>query len=177
MIEVRSPRILNVMAFLLENGSSFASALANVMNVDSREVYPMLKTWILKGVVAVTKAGRRNVYSISQKFKSLITKTVRRYAYKGRDFIIAKAKERYKRFIGRDPDPEVTSVIEYFVDKALSGNPYVQGSQNESVAELLSRALGISLYNINEILRELVEANIIYVWRNRKARLEQSLLA
>lgn len=177
MIEFRSLRVINVMAYLLENGSSFASGLANIMNVDSREVYPMLKTWILKGVVTVSKAGRRNVYSISQKFRSLITKTVRRYSYRGRDFIIAKAKERYKRFIGRDPDPEVIAVIEYFVDKALSGNPYVQGSQNESVAELLSRVLNIPLYDINEILRELVQANILYVWRNRKARLDSSLTA
>ena|GEM_PF-5916777 len=173
----RSSRILNTLAFLLENGSSFAHQLSQIMNMDSREVYPMLKTWILKGVVTVSKQGRRNVYSISQKFKSLISSVVKKYSYKGREFIIAKAKERYKRFLGRDPDPEVLAVIEYFVDKALSGNPYVQGSQNESVAELLARVLNISLYDINEILRDLVQANILYVWKNRKARLDSSLTA
>jgi len=160
----------------MENGNAFAYQLAQIMNTDSRETYPMLKTWILKGIVSVVKHGRRNVYSISQKFKTLIKNTVKRYSYKGRDFIIAKAKERYRRFLGRDPDPEVLAVIEYFVDKALSGNPYVQGFQNESVAELLARVLTISLYDINEILRELVQANILYVWRNKKARLESSLL-
>jgi predicted transcriptional regulator len=173
----KSSKVINTLAFLLENGSSFAHQLSQIMNMDSREVYPMLKTWILKGVVTVSKQGRRNVYSISQKFKSLIGSVVKKYSYKGREFIIAKAKERYKRFLGRDPDPEVLAVIEYFIDKALSGNPYVQGSHNESVAELLARALNISLYDINEILRELVQANILYVWKNRKARLDSSLTA
>jgi hypothetical protein len=172
----KSSRIINSFAFMLENGSAFAHQLAQIMNIDSRETYPMLKTWILKGVVTVVKHGRRNVYSISQKFKILIKNTVKRYSYKGRDFIIAKAKERYKRFLGREPDPEVLAVIEYFVDKTLSGNPYVQGSHNESVAELLARVLNISLYDINEILRELIQANILYVWKNRKARLDSSLL-
>ena len=102
---------------------------------------------------------------------------MKRYSYKGREFIVAKAMERYKRFIGKDPGPEEIAVIEYFIDKALSGNPYVQGSHNESVAELLARALNISLYDINEILRELVQANILYVWKNRKARLDSSLTA
>jgi hypothetical protein len=176
-ITPKSFRIINSFAFMLENGSAFAHQLAQIMNIDSRETYPMLKTWILKGVVTVVKRGRRNIYSISQKFKILIKNTVKRYSYKGREFIIAKAKERYKRFLGRDPDPEVLAVIEYFVDKALSGNPYIQGSQNESVAELLARALNISLYDINEILRELVQANILYVWKNRKARLDSSLTA
>jgi hypothetical protein len=175
-ILVRSPRVINAFAFMMENGNAFAYQLAQIMNTDSRETYPMLKTWILKGIVSVVKHGRRNVYSISQKFKTLIKNIVKRYSYKGRDFIIAKAKERYRRFLGRDPDPEVLAVIEYFVDKALSGNPYVQGFQNESVAELLARVLTISLYDINEILRELVQANILYVWRNKKARLESSLL-
>ncbi|BBG27290.1 hypothetical protein [Sulfuracidifex tepidarius] len=182
MIEFRSPRVINAIAYLFESGNSFASGLAETMRVDSREVYPILKTWIWKGVVEITKAGRRNVYSLSQKFKSLVKNTVKRYIYKGRDFIIAKAKERYKRFIGLDPDPEVIAVIEYFVDKVLSGNPYVQGSQDGSVAEILSEALGISLFNINEILRDLVQANILYVWRDRKAsvakaRLDSSLTA
>jgi predicted transcriptional regulator len=176
-ITPKSSRIINSFAFMLENGSAFAHQLAQIMNIDSRETYPILKTWILKGVVTVVKHGRRNVYSISQKFKILIKNTVKRYSYKGRDFIIAKAKERYKRFLGREPDPEVLTVIEYFVDKTLSGNPYIQGSQNESVAELLARVLNISLYEINEILRELVQANILYVWKNRKARLDSSLTA
>jgi hypothetical protein len=39
---------------------------------------------------------------------------------------VAKAEARHKRFIGRDPDPETAAVIEYFVDKTLSGNPYLQ---------------------------------------------------
>jgi len=177
-ITPKSSRIINTLAFLLENGSSFAHQLSQIMSVDSREVYPMLKAWIIKGVVTVVmKQGRRNVYSISQKVKSVIGGVVKKYSYKGRDFIIAKAKERYKRFLGRDPDPEVLAVIEYFVDKALSGNAYVQGSQNESVAELLARVLNISLYDINEILRDLVQANILYVWKNRKARLDSSLTA
>jgi hypothetical protein len=172
----RSPRILNALAFLLENGNAFAHQLSRIMEMDSREIYPMLKVWILKGVVSIRKYGRRNLYEISQKFKSLISNVVKKYLFKGREYIISKARARYKRFLGRDPDPEVLAVIEYFVDKALSGNPYVQGSQNESVAELLARVLNISLYDINEILRELIHANILYVWRNRKARLESSLL-
>jgi len=174
-ILVRSPRVINAFAFLMENGNSFAHQLAQIMETDSREVFPMLKPWILKGIVSISKFGRRNIYSISQKFKSLISNILKRYSFKGRDFIIAKAKARFKRFLGRDPDPETVQVIEYFVDKALSGNPYVQGSQNEPVAELLARVLHISIYDINEILRELVQANILYVWRNRKARLESSL--
>ena len=176
-ITPKSSRIINSFAFMLENGSSFAHQLSQIMNIDSRETYPMLKTWILKGVVTVVKHGRRNVYSISQKFKILIKNTVKRYSYKGREFIVAKAMERYKRFIGKDPGPEEIAVIEYFIDKALSGNPYVQGSHTESVAELLARVLNISLYDINEILRELVQANILYVWKNRKARLDSSLTA
>jgi len=146
------------------------------MNTNSRQVYPILKTWIEKGIVVITKMNRVNVYSISHKFRTLINDTVRRYSHKERDFIIAKAKERYKRFLGKDPDQQVQAVIEYFVDKALTGNPYVQGSHNESVAELLARVLKIPLYDVNEILRELVQANILFVWKNRKARLESSLI-
>ena len=172
----RSSRILNGLAFLLENGSSFAHQLSQIMNMDSREVYPMLKTWVLKGIIAVSKQGRRNVYSISQKFKSLISSVIKKYSYKGREFIIAKAKARYKRFLGREPDLETVQVIEYFIDKALSGNPYVEGSTKESVAELLSRMLRISIYDVVEILRDLAQANILFIWQNRKARLESSLL-
>jgi hypothetical protein len=146
------------------------------MEVDSRHVFPILKPWILKGIVSVSKFGRINIYSISKRFKSLISNAVKRYSFKGREYIIAKAKARFKRFLGKDPDPETIQVIEYFVDKALSGNPYVTGSQNLSVAELLSRALGISLHDIAEILRDLVQANILFVWKNLKARLETSLL-
>ena len=175
-ILVRSTRVINAFAFMMENGNSFAHHLAQIMETDSREVYPMLKPWVLKGIISVSKLGRRNIYSISQKFKSLISNTIKKYSFKGREYVIAKAKARFKRFLGRDPDLETIQVIEYFVDKALSGNPYVQGSQNESVAELLARVLHISIYDINEILRELVQANILYVWRNRKARLESSLL-
>jgi len=173
----RSSRILNTLAFLLENGSSFAHQLSQIMDIDSREVFPSLKPWIMKGIISISKQGRRNIYSISQKFKSLISNVVKKYSFKGREYVIAKARARYKRFLGREPDPIVLAVIEYFVDKALSGNPYVQGSQNESVAELLARVLNISLYDINEILRELVQANILYVWKNRKARLDSSLTA
>jgi DNA-binding PadR family transcriptional regulator len=172
----KSSKVINTLAFLLENGSSFAHQLSQIMNMDSREVYPMLKTWIMKGIISISKQGRRNIYSISQKFKSLISNIIRKYSFKGREFILAKAKQRFKRFLGRDPDPETVQVIEYFIDKALSGNPYVEGSTKESVAELLSRILKISLYDINEILRDLVQANILFVFRNRKARLESSLL-
>jgi len=173
----RSSRILNTLAFLLENGSSFAHQLSQIMDIDSREVFPSLKPWIMKGIISISKQGRRNIYSISQKFKSLISNIIRKYSFKGREFILAKAKQRFERFLGREPDQETMQIIEYFIDKALSGNPYVQGSHNESVAELLARALNISLYDINEILRELVQANILYVWKNRKARLDSSLTA
>jgi len=106
----------------------------------------------------------------------MISNVVKRYSFKGREYIISKAKARFKRFLGKDPDPETIQVIEYFVDKALSGNPYVEGSHKESVAEIISRVLHIPLYDVNEILRELVQANILFVWLNRKARLESSLL-
>ena len=172
----RSSRILNALAFLLENGSSFAHQLSQIMDIDSREVFPSLKPWIMKGIISISKQGRRNIYSISQKFKSLIFNIIRKYSFKGREFILAKSKQRFKRFLGRDADPETVQVIEYFIDKALSGNPYVEGSTKESVAELLSRVLHISIHDINEILRELVHANILYVWQNRKARLESSIL-
>jgi len=173
----RSSRILNTLAFLLENGSSFAHQLSQIMDIDSREVFPSLKPWIMKGIISISKEGRRNIYSISQKFESLISNIIRKYSFKGREFILAKAKQRFKRFLGREPDQETMQIIEYFIDKALSGNPYVEGSRNESIAELLAKVLKISLYDVGEILRDLIQANILFVWQNRKARLETSLTA
>lgn len=175
-VSIKSVRVIKAFAHLIENGNALANQLSQIMEVESRHVYPILKPWILKGVVTVSKFGRMNIYSISKKFKSLIYDVVKRFSFKGRDYVIAKAKARFKRFMGKDPDLETVQVIEYFVDKALSGNPYVTGSQNLSVAELLSRALGISLHDVSEILRDLVQANILFVWRNQKARLESSLL-
>lgn len=175
-VSIKSARVIKAFAHLIENGNALANQLSQIMEVESRHVFPILKPWILKGVVTVSKFGRMNIYSISKKFKSLISDVVKRFSFKGREFVLAKAKARFRRFLGRDPDPETVQVIEYFVDKALSGNPYVTGSQNLSVAELLSRALGISLHDISEILRDLVQANILFVWRNQKARLESSLL-
>ena len=79
------------MAFIYENGKAFAYQLSHIMNTNSRQVYPILKTWIEKGIVVITKMNRVNVYSISHKFRTLINDTVRRYSHKERDFIIAKA--------------------------------------------------------------------------------------
>lgn len=172
----RSPRVLNALAYLLESGNSTASKLADVMATHSRFVYPLLKPWVLRGVVAISKIGRRNVYSISQNFRKLISDVMKRFSLKGRDFIVSKAVSRYKKFMGKDPDSDVMKVIEYFVDKALTGNPYVQGTESESVAEILSRALKIPIHDVAQILRELAVSNIIFVWKNRKARLESSLL-
>ncbi len=172
----KSSRVMKAFVFLMDSVNAFAHQLSQIMDIDSREVFPSLKPWIMKGIISISKQGRRNIYSISQKFKSLISNVVKRYSFKGREYILAKTKARYKRFLGLDPDLETVQVIEYFVDKALTGNPYVEGSTKESVAELLSRVLHISIDDINEILRELVHANILYVWQNRKARLESSIL-
>jgi len=173
---VKSTRVIKAFAYLIENNKGVvAGQLSQIMEVDSRHVFPILKPWILKGIVSVSKFGQRNVYSISKKFKSLISDAIKRFSFKGRDYIIAKAKARFKRFMSRDPDPETIQVIEYFVDKALSGNPYITGSRNLSVAEFLSRVLNIPIHDIAEILRELVQANILFVWKNQKVRLESSL--
>lgn len=176
LILIKSSRVIKIFAFLMENRNSLAYQLAQIVEVESRHIYPILKPWILKGVISVSKLGRMNVYSISQKFKSLISDVVKRYSFKGREFVLAKAKARFKRFLGRDPDPETIQVIEYFIDKALSGNPYVEGTLSTSVTELLSRVLHIPIHDVVEILRDLVQANILFVWQNRKARLESSLL-
>jgi predicted transcriptional regulator len=173
---IKSARVIKAFAYLIENGNTRANQLSQIMEVDSRHVFPILKPWILKGIVTASKFGRLNVYSISKKFKSLISSTIKRFTFKGRDYIITKAKARFKRFLGKDPDLETIQIIEYFVDKALSGNPYVTGDRNVSVAEFLSRVLGISIYDVSEILRDLVQANILFVWKNQKARLEASLL-
>jgi|ECHnycMinimDraft_1075156.scaffolds.fasta_scaffold09263_2 hypothetical protein len=79
MVKAKSPRVLNAMAFLLD-GNAMASQLSQIMNTGSREVFLVLKTWIVKGVISVTKARRRNVHMISHKVRAIVSNVTERYA-------------------------------------------------------------------------------------------------
>lgn len=174
LIRIRSMRVVNAIDYLYRRGNATARDLAEVMKTEPKQVYPFLKTLITKSVVTVKKFQNINVYSLSPKFMSMIKSVVgKRNGQK--EYVMSKALERYKQFTGKEADEVVKAIIEYFVEKALTGNPYLTAT-DESIAEILARALKLPIDAVREALKELLNANILFVWNMRKARLESSLL-
>jgi DNA-binding PadR family transcriptional regulator len=168
---VRSENIKKIFeALALSSRGKLARELASLINTSSKQIFPRLKIYILKGWVHVEKINNMNIYSL--------TETARRIL-KQRFHSLDKIKERAEQLLGRKLDEDEVDVLKFFYE--LNGG-YVEKSENESIAEQVYYALKrVGLSRITEILTEFTSKKILFAYRLRngvilKVRLNKNLL-
>jgi hypothetical protein len=165
----RSEKIGKIFQVLSEGGK-LARDLAKVINTDSKQIFPRLKRYILKGWIYVTKINNINVYYLSDTAKKILK-------LQGSNF--EKVREKAEKILGRKLDNDETEILRFFYEL----NSYLERSENESIAEQVYYALKkrIALSKITEILTEFTKAKILFAFRLKsgvilKVRLNKNLL-
>jgi len=164
----RSEKIGKIFQALL-SGGKLSRDLAKVINTDSKQIFPRLKRYILKGWIYVKKINSINVYYLSETAKKILQ-------LQGS---FEKIKEKAEKTLGRKLDEDEVEVLRFFYEL----NGYVERSENETIAEQIYYALRmrINLSRITEILTELTTKKVLFAYRLRngvilKVRLNKKLL-
>ena len=151
------------------SGGKLSRDLAKVINTDSKQIFPRLKRYILKGWIQVQKINNMNIYSL--------TETARKILQLQGSF--EKIKEKAEKALGRKLDEDEVEVLRFFYEL----NGYVERSENETIAEQIYYALKmrINLSRITEILDEFTKARVLFAYRLKnglilKVRLNKNLL-
>ncbi|MCI4407558.1 MAG: hypothetical protein JHC26_00565 [Thermofilum sp.] len=165
----RSDRIRRIFE-ALSSGQKLARELAELVNVRSKDIYPMLKRYIVKGWVEVQKVNNINIYSLTETARKLLR-------LKGSNF--EKVREKAERILGRKLDSDEVEILRFFYKE----QGYVENSPSETIAEQIYHSLGrkISLKRVQEILTEFTLRKILFAFRLRngmilKVRLNKTLL-
>lgn len=153
----------------LTKGPKLARDLAKVINTASKEIYPRLKRYVLKGWVQVQKVNNMNIYSL--------TETVKKILQLQGSF--EKIKEKTEKALGRKLEEDEEMILMFFFKE----QGYIENSPNETIAEQVYHSVGrkISLARVQEILTEFTKARILFAFRLRnglilKVRLNKNLL-
>ncbi len=112
----------------LSEGGKLARDLAKVINTDSKQIFPRLKRYILKGWIQVQKINNMNIYSLTETAKKILQ-------LQGSSF--EKIKEKAEKALGRKLDEDEVEVLRFFYEL----NGYVERSENETIAEQIYYAL------------------------------------
>jgi predicted transcriptional regulator len=179
---------------LIDEGEARASELAKAANIESKEVYPRLKYWIIKGFVKAQKdpAANINIYSLTDYAKALISELKRfveevinsARGKKSPKKIMDEAEKRYRERFGKEMSEIHRLVLSIFIDQVLNkSSPYIAIKPGEETLPQVLRTMILQKYRrdinaeeIIEALKELELAKIVYIDRKRfKARLDKSL--
>ncbi len=165
----RSEKIAKIFEALSLRKAVLAKELASIINVPSKQVYPRLKRYVLKGWIQVQKINNLNVYSLSETLRKILN-------LQGS---FDKVKEKAEKILGRKLDFDEIEILKFFYEL----NGYIERSENESIAEQVYHALKkkITLSKVTEILTEFTKVKILFAYRLRngvilKVRLNKNLL-
>ena len=156
-------------------GEKTASDLAEVIQVESREIYPRLKRYF-NTIISVKKEGRINKYSINPRAISIVRQALKR----GKD-VLQKAEELMRRMAGRELDEIERKIIEFLIFyMKRTGRSYLEGGLEGNIAELISKAIRADLEEVARAILSLSNIGILYLWPSsvaaKKVRLSKALL-
>lgn len=180
---------------IIVRGYARARELAEEAGIESKDVYPYMRYWILKGIVKAEKdlVANINMYSLSEHVKILINE-LRRFveeaasSVRGKKSprkIIEEAEKRYRERFGREMGEAHRLILSIFIDQTLNrSSPYISIKPGEETLPGVLRTMimqrfrkDIDVDEVVEALKELELAKIIFIDRKRfKARLDRSLL-
>ncbi len=165
----RSEKIAKIFEALSLRKAMLAKELASIINVPSKQVYPRLKRYVLKGWVEVKKINNINVYSLTENARKIL---------KLQDSF-GKVREKVEKILGRKLEEDELEILRFFFNE----EGYVENSPNETIAEQIYHILGrkVSLTRIQEILTELTLKKVLFAFRLKngvilKVRLNKNLL-
>ncbi|BFI75406.1 conjugal transfer protein [Sulfurisphaera ohwakuensis] len=168
LLPFKSNNIIRIFQELIR-GPKLARDLAAVIHTHSKEIYPRVKRYILKGWIQVTKINNINVYSLSETAKKILQ-------LQGS---FERIKEKAEKVLGRKLDEDEVEILRFFYEL----NGYVERSENESIGEQVYYSLKrkIQLSRVTEILEEFTKARVLFAYRLKngiilKVRLNKSLL-
>jgi hypothetical protein len=199
VVEMLSIRFMSsvtasMIRLIIVRGYARARELAEEAGIESKNVYPYMRYWILKGIVKAEKnlVANINMYSLSEHAKALINE-LRRFveevasSVRGKKSprkIIEEAEKRYRERFGRMGEAHKL-ILSIFIDQTLNrSSPYISIKPGEETLPGVLRTMIIQRFRkdidvdeIVEALKELELAKIIYIDRKRfKARLDRSLV-
>jgi hypothetical protein len=200
VVEVLSIRFMSsttaaMFKLIIVRGYARARELAEEAGIESKDVYPYMRYWILKGIVKAEKdlVANINMYSLSEHVKILINE-LRRFveeaasSVRGKKSprkIIEEAEKRYRERFGREMGEAHRLILSIFIDQTLNrSSPYISIKPGEETLPGVLRTMimqrfrkDIDVDEVVEALKELELAKIIFIDRKRfKARLDRSLL-
>jgi sugar-specific transcriptional regulator TrmB len=197
MLSIRfmSSTTASMFKVLILRGEARASELSEASSIKSKDVYPYMRYWILKGIVKAEKdlVANINMYSLSEHAKALINE-LRRFveeaasSVRGKKSprkILEEAEKRYRERFGKEMGEAHRLILSIFIDQTLNrSSPYISIKPGEETLPGVLRTMILSRYRrdidideIVEALKELELAKIVYIDRRRfKARLDRSLV-
>jgi hypothetical protein len=200
VVEVLSIRFMSsttvaMFKLIIVRGYARARELAEEAGIESKDVYPYMRYWILKGIVKAEKdlVTNINMYSLSEHAKALINE-LRRFveevasSVRGKKSprkILEEAEKRYRERFGKEMGEAHRLILSIFIDQALNkSSPYIAIKPGEETLPQVLRIMimqrfrkDIDADEIVEVLKELELAKIVYIDRKRfKARLDKSLV-
>jgi len=197
MIGVRfmSTTTASMIRLIIARGYARARELAEATDIESKEVYPRLRYWIIKGLVKAQKdpVANINIYSLTDCAKALASE-LRRFveevagSVRGKKSprkIMEEAEKRYRERFGREMGETHRLILSIFIDQALNrSSPYISIKPGEETLPKVLSTMILQKYGryldaeeIIEALKELELAKIVYIDRKRfKARLDKSLV-
>jgi len=169
----RSEKIGKIFQALL-SGGKLSRDLAKVINTDSKQIFPRLKRYILKGWIQVQKINNMNIYSLTEVARKILK------MQNSNSDSFDKIKEKAERILGRKLEEDEIEILLFFFKE----QGYIENSPNETIAEQVYHSLSlrkISLARVQEILTEFTKARILFAYRLRsgvilKVRLNKNLL-
>jgi DNA-binding PadR family transcriptional regulator len=197
MIGVRfmSTTTAAMIRLIIARGYARARELAEAADIESKEVYPRLRHWILKGLVKAEKnpVANVNIYSLTDQARALVNE-LRRFveevatSVRGKKSprkILEEAEKRFRERFGREMGEAHKLILSIFIDQTLNrSSPYISIKPGEETLPGVLRTMivqrfrkDIDVDEIVEALKELELAKIVYIDRKRfKARLDKSLV-
>ncbi|BBG24115.1 hypothetical protein [Sulfuracidifex tepidarius] len=171
LLPFKSKNIITIFKELLA-GPKLAKDLAAAIETESKEIYPRVKRYIIKGWITVKKLNNINVYSLSETAKKILQ-------LQGS---FEKVKEKAERLLGRKLDEDEVEVLRVLYET----KGYIENSPDETIAEQIYHKAKvnnkhITLSRVEEILKDFTLHKIIFAYRLRngqilKIRLDKSLL-
>ncbi|WP_338601377.1 conjugal transfer protein [Sulfolobus tengchongensis] len=165
----KSEKIAMLFAYLLKKPAK-AKELAELIHTESKQIYPRLRRYILKGWVIARKSNNVNLYSLSEDARKILSG-------KGTFEDILK---RAEDILHRKLDEDEVELLRFLYENK---NTYIERSADRTIAEVIYDKLNgkISLRRIEEILSDFTESGIIFAFRLRngmilKIRLNKKLL-
>ena len=184
----RSQRVIAMLEYMLERGHAYAYELSSVIGVRSNAIYPLLRWWIERGVVKVTKVGGRNLYSISARLKKAVEhvlRTILRSRIVALETLAARIAEM--RLV-RKLRPIERELVAMLAARLAATSPYlrIRAENPRNALDILrtkieerlrqygmdASRISSQLLMLEEALEELREAGVIYVqWDKRNSHL------